>query len=55
VVKIDTDNLAQRILAVDIPLRNYTALYPGQEGYLFYAESVPNQQGATLHRYNFKI
>lgn len=53
-VKIDMDNLAQRILAVDVPQRNYTALYPGPEGYVFYAEAVPNQQGATLHRYNFK-
>ena len=48
------DNLAQRILAVDVPQRNYTALYPGPEGYVFYAEAVPNQPGATLHRYNFK-
>jgi tricorn protease len=54
VVKIDMDNIAQRILAVDVPLRNYTALYPGPEGYVFYAENVPNQQGFTLHRYNFK-
>ena len=48
------DNLAQRILAVDVPLRDYTALYPAPEGYVFYAENVPNQPGATLHRYNFK-
>ena len=54
VVKIDVDGTPQRILAVDIPLRNYTELQPGPDGYVFYAEAIPNQQGATLHRYNFK-
>jgi tricorn protease len=54
VVKIDADGIAQRILAVDVPLRNYTELQPGPDGYVFYAEAIPNQQGATLHRYNFK-
>ncbi len=54
VVKIDMDGIAQRILAVDVPLRNYTELQPGPDGYVFYAEAIPNQQGATLHRYNFK-
>jgi tricorn protease len=54
VVKIDMEGLTNRILAVDIPLRNYTALYNGPDGYIFYAESVVNQQGVTLSRYNFK-
>jgi len=54
VVKIDADGIAQRILAVDVPLRNYTELQPGPDGYVFFAEAIPNQQGATLHRYNFK-
>jgi tricorn protease len=54
VVKIDADGIAQRILAVDVPLRNYAELQPGPDGYVFYAEAIPNQQGATLHRYNFK-
>ncbi|HRG07872.1 MAG TPA: PDZ domain-containing protein, partial [Cyclobacteriaceae bacterium] len=54
VVKIDVDGIAQRILAVDVPLRNYTELQPGPDGYVFYAEAIPNQQGSTLHRYNFK-
>lgn len=54
VVKIDMDGLAQRILAVDVPVRNYTELYAGQDGQIFYSESVPNQSGNTLHRYAFK-
>ncbi|MFM8912804.1 MAG: PDZ domain-containing protein [Flammeovirgaceae bacterium] len=54
VVKIDMDGMANRILAVDVPQRNYGAVYPAPDGYLFYSEIVPNQQGQTLHRYNFK-
>ncbi len=54
VVKIDMEDISQRILAVDIPLRNYTELVAGPENYIFYSESVPNQQGVTVHRYNFK-
>ena len=51
---IDLDGIQQRILAVNIPLRNYTSLIDGPKDYVFYTESVPNQQGLTLHRYNFK-
>jgi tricorn protease len=54
VVKIDQEGIAQRILAVDVPLRNYASLIAGPENYLFYTEVVSNQQGVTLHRYNFK-
>jgi tricorn protease len=53
-VRIDFDGVDQRILALDVPLRNYTGLVAAPEGYLFYLESVPNQQGATLHRYNLR-
>jgi tricorn protease len=54
VVKIDMDGIANRILALDVPLRNYSTVLPGPEGYVFYQEIVVNQQGETLHRYNFK-
>lgn len=54
VVKIDIDGIGQRILAIDVPVRNYTELYAGQDGQVFYSESVPNQAGNTLHRYTFK-
>ncbi|UJP63808.1 S41 family peptidase [Mongoliitalea daihaiensis] len=53
-VTIDADGIWQRIIAVDIPARDYTALVAGPENYVFYMESVPNQSGVTLHRYNFK-
>jgi tricorn protease len=54
VVKIDMNGLSNRIMAVNVPARNYTALLSGPEGYVFYAEAIANQQGITLHRYNFK-
>lgn len=54
VVKIDTDGLQKRIIAVDIPVRNYVDLQAGQEGQIFYSEAVVNQTGNTLHRYSFK-
>lgn len=54
IVKIDIDGINQRILAIDAPVRTYTELYAGQDGQVFYAESVPNQPGNTLHRYTFK-
>jgi tricorn protease len=54
-ITIDLDGIRQRILAVtNIPLRNYTSLVEAPKDYIFYRESVPNQQGETLHRYNFK-
>lgn len=52
-VKIDFDGIANRILAIDIPLRNYTQLIEGPEGHVFYVESVPNE-GNKLHRYSLK-
>jgi tricorn protease len=53
-VRIDEEGLMRRIVAVDIPLRDYTGLVAGPENFVFYLESVPNQQGLTLHRYNFR-
>lgn len=53
-VRIDFEGVDQRILALDVPLRNYTGLVPAPGGYLFYLEAVPGQQGATLHRYSLQ-
>lgn len=51
-VQIDFDGLSQRILALGMPTRNYTALRTGKAGIVFVAEDVENQPGATLHRYD---
>ncbi len=53
-VTIDLDGLAQRTVALDVPLRNYVGLEAGGEGHIFYAENVPNESGLTLHRYSLK-
>lgn len=52
-VTIDMEGLAQRILPVSVPVRNYTQLVPGPQGHVFYTELVPNE-GEKLHRYDLK-
>jgi tricorn protease len=51
-VRIDFAGIDQRILAVDVPLRNYQGVIAGPEKVLFYTEAIPNQTGVTLHRYD---
>ncbi|NEM97704.1 S41 family peptidase [Pontibacter burrus] len=53
-VRIDMDGLDQRIIPIDVPARNYTALLTGPEGHVFYLESIPNASGETLHKYSLK-
>jgi hypothetical protein len=38
-VKIDFDNIGQRILAMPLPPRRYVALQPGKAGVLFAVEA----------------
>ncbi|MFM7487724.1 MAG: DUF1684 domain-containing protein, partial [Cytophagales bacterium] len=47
------DGIANRILAVDVAQRNYAALFPAADGYIFYSEIIPNQQGQTYHPYSY--
>ncbi len=54
VVKIDKEGLAHRIIALDIPARSYVGLDAGPENSVFVAESIPNQQGFKLHKYDLK-
>jgi len=53
-ITIDLDGISQRVLSVNLPLRHYTSLVAGTKDYVFIAENVPNQEGETLLRYNFK-
>jgi tricorn protease len=53
-VRIDLQGIDQRILALDVPLRNYVGIEAGLQGVVFYAESRPNQQGLVLQRYDLK-
>src|SRR5690606_17142635 len=51
-VKLDVEGITNRILAVDIPAREYTELVAGPENSVFFLESVPNQGGMTLQQYD---
>ena len=55
--QIDFDNIGQRILALPIPARNYSAMASGKSGILFLLEGpiVFSRQGAntlTLHKFD---
>lgn len=53
-VKIDFEGISQRIISVDMPIRNYAGLVAGPEGNVFLAETVQNETGLVLHRYSIK-
>lgn len=53
-VKLDFDGIQQRILATSIPARNYSGLTAGPDGTVFYAESIPNENGDVLYKYSLK-
>ena len=52
-VTIDMEGIAQRILSVPVPTRNYTQVAAGTAGHVFFAEFVPNE-GVKVHRYSLK-
>ncbi|MBK6900779.1 MAG: hypothetical protein IPH09_16510 [bacterium] len=54
VVRIDFAGLDQRIVALDVPPRNYERRHAGAAGTFFHAENVPNQLGLTLHAYDLR-
>ncbi len=50
-VSID-QGVINRIIALDVPQRNYTGLVAGPENTVFYGENIPNQTGITLHKFD---
>lgn len=57
-VKIDFDNISQRILALPVPLRNYDEIIPGKEGVLFLLEAplvAPLDSPGTLTASRFDL
>lgn len=55
-VTIDFDGLSQRLLALPIPARTYSALMPGKPGVLFLLQQGggPGSTGASLHKFELK-
>ena len=54
-VKIDFDNISQRVLALPIPARNYNGLRAGKAGSIFVLEGTPLSRGggpSTLHKFD---
>ncbi len=52
-VTIDFDGFMDRVLAADVPLREYDGLQAGTAGQVFFGEHVPNRAG-VLHRFDLK-
>jgi len=56
--KVDFDKIGQRVLALPIPARNYTALLPGKDGVLFLVEGPlvdPRSGPTTLTASRFEL
>lgn len=53
-IKIDTDGIAQRIISLNMPSRNYLGLVEGPENSVFVLEAIPNSRGLTLHKFDLK-
>lgn len=50
-VVIDFANIQNRVVALELPARNYQFLQPGTEKQLFVAEAIPNARGLKVHKY----
>ncbi|WP_268033848.1 S41 family peptidase [Algoriphagus sp. PAP.12] len=48
---IDEAGIMERIVAIDLPARNYTGLASAPKGSVFYMESIPNE-GTVLKKYD---
>jgi tricorn protease len=53
-VRVDFENIGQRILAVPMPARNYIRLVAGKAGQLFVLEQVSGSPGRTVHKFDLK-
>lgn len=53
-VKIDFEDIQQRIVALPVPVRSYTQVEAAKEGVILYTEQIPQQDGLTLHRFTLE-
>lgn len=53
-VKVDLEDIDQRVLALPVPARSYHSLQAAENGRLFYLESVSRQNGYSLNYFDFK-
>ena len=53
-VVIDLQGIKNRIVHIDVPVRDYRFTLEGPENTVFYAENIENQSGFTLQKYDLK-
>jgi len=53
-VLIDFPGFANRIVALPMPVRRYSAILAGPKGTVFVGERVENQPGMTLHKFSLE-
>ncbi|MEM6297623.1 MAG: PDZ domain-containing protein, partial [Bacteroidota bacterium] len=51
-VTIDEEGLNSRIVGLPLPARNYVGLVAAPENQVFIAESIPNERGLKIHKYD---
>ncbi|MEM9821043.1 MAG: PDZ domain-containing protein [Bacteroidota bacterium] len=53
-VNLDSEGLAQRIVALDVPKRNYRGLLRSHENSVLVLESIPNESTSHLQKYSLE-
>ncbi len=53
-IKIDFDGIARRIMPLPAPTRPYRGLLQGPAGSVFIGESVPNESGLTIQKFDLE-
>jgi len=53
-IRIDLDGIERRVMALPMPVRRYGDAIAGPEGTVFITEYVPNESGATLHKFSME-
>ncbi|MPR32483.1 S41 family peptidase [Salmonirosea aquatica] len=53
-IKIDKEDIDQRIVSLGVPLKNYVELLPGPEGTVFYIEDAQGEPTQKLHKFTFE-
>ena len=51
-INIDFNEIQTRIVALDLPARDYRFLQAGTEKQVFVAEAIPNESGLKVHNYD---
>ncbi len=53
-ISIDTDGIGNRIIALDMPNRNYTGLLSSEENSVLVAEIIPNESGVKVQKFDLE-